>query len=113
VEQRVDLMTLEQVSHLLAIADVGLDELVLLPGARRRPQVDVDDLLGLLARGQLVREPAADVSGAACDQVPHAAHPILADRPMSTSDRSPNPAAENPQNLAGTTCTATFPESAC
>jgi hypothetical protein len=76
VEQRVDLVTLEQVSHLLAIADVGLDELVLLPGARRRPQVDVDDLLGLLATRELVGQPAADVSRSACDQVAHDADPI-------------------------------------
>ncbi len=62
VEERVDLMPLEQLAHLVAVADVGLDELVLLPGARRRPKVDVDDLLGLLAGGELVGEPAADVA---------------------------------------------------
>jgi hypothetical protein len=90
----VDLVALEQLAHPVAIADVGPDELVLGPAARRRAKIDVDDLLGLLASRELVGQPPADVARASCDQVPHTPHPIrgppiLASRPRCASDRSP------------------------
>jgi hypothetical protein len=89
VKERIDLVALEQLPHLGAVADVGLDELVLRPAAGRRAEIDVDDLLGLLAAGELVGQPAADVTGAACDQVPHGRHPIPG-RPASVCERSLN-----------------------
>src|SRR4051794_32956474 len=106
-------MALEQIPHLLSIPDVGLDELVLWPGARRRAEVDVHDLLGLIATGKLVGQSAADVSGAPCDQVAHGAHPILAGRPMSTSNCSLMGIAEIPHNLARSTGSATSREKSC
>src|SRR5256885_11862526 len=94
-------MALEQRLHRAAVPDVGLDELVLRPSPGRRPQIDVDDLLGLLARRELVGETAADVSRAACDQVPHGADPILAGQPMSTSGRSPSRGFGKAADFAG------------
>jgi hypothetical protein len=90
VHECVDLVALEQLAHLVAVPDVGLDELVLRPGARRRAQVDVDDLLGLLATRELVGEAPSDLAGTTCNQVPHSAILYLAGWPVSASDRSPS-----------------------
>jgi hypothetical protein len=97
----VDLVPLEELLNLPALADVGLDELRLRPGTSRRAEVDVDDLLGLLATGELVREPSADVPGAPCDQVAHELHPILAVQPASANDPSSSPAPGNPARSRG------------
>jgi hypothetical protein len=71
VDQGIGAGALQDGPHGVAVAHVHALELRLGPVCRGRSEVADDDPLGLLAAGQQVHEPRADVPGPAGDQVAH------------------------------------------